>query len=127
MASDDPDLTVISGQGRQDSAQAQAGEKGPEAETALEPAPATATTQAALIKERYRIVRELGRGGFGVVYLAHDEQLHSRPVVIKVLLEHAAAGDEWFSRKFREETEALARLDHPGIVNVLDAELAAEQ
>ena len=121
MASDDPDLTVISGQGRQDSPQAQAGEKGSEAEPALEPAPATATMQAALIKERYRIVRELGRGGFGVVYLAHDEQLHSRPVVIKVLLEHAAAGDEWFSRKFREETEALARLDHPGIVNVLDA------
>ena len=41
------------------------------------------------IKDRYRIERELGRGGFGAVYLARDEQLSSRPVVIKVLLDRA--------------------------------------
>jgi len=88
---------------------------------------ANATTVAqtgpagALVKDRYRIVKELGRGGFGVVYLARDEQLHSRPVVVKVLLEHTAAQSEWLSRKFREEREALARLDHPGVVGVLDS------
>ncbi len=73
------------------------------------------------LKDRYQIERELGRGGFGVVYLARDEQLHGRPVVIKVLLEQAPEQAEWFTKKFHQEREALARLDHPGIVGVLDA------
>jgi len=73
------------------------------------------------LKDRYQIERELGRGGFGVVYLARDEQLHGRPVVIKALLEHGGDQSAWFSKKFREEKEALARLDHPGVVGVLDA------
>ena len=73
------------------------------------------------IKDRYRIERELGRGGFGIVYLAKDEQLHSRLVVIKVLLEKQSADSAWFTKKFRQEREALSRIDHPGIVGVLDA------
>jgi serine/threonine protein kinase len=72
------------------------------------------------LKDRYLIEKELGRGGIGVVYLAHDIQLMSRPVVIKVLLEDSNQ-DEWFKKKFRQEMEALARLNHPGIVGVLDA------
>ncbi len=73
------------------------------------------------IKDRYQIERELGRGGFGIVYLAKDEQLHSRLVVIKVLLEKQSADSAWFTKKFRQEREALSRIDHPGIVGVLDA------
>src|SRR5947209_14605332 len=68
---------------------------------------------------RYLIERELGRGGIGVVYLARDKQLLSKPVVIKVLFE-IAAQNEWVRRKFRQEIEALSRIDHPGIVGVLD-------
>ena len=71
------------------------------------------------LKERYLLQRELGRGGFGVVYLAADEQLVSRPVVVKIMLN--AAPDPWERRKFRDEIEALARLNHPGIVSVLDS------
>jgi len=67
------------------------------------------------------IQSELGRGGFGVVYLANDLQLHSRPVVIKTLLETKRGQDEWPQRKFGQEIEALARIDHPGVVGVLDA------
>jgi serine/threonine protein kinase len=74
------------------------------------------------LKERYLIERELGHGGIGVVYLARDNQLMGRPVVIKVLLEEASASmnNPWFRRKFEQEIEALVRIDHPGVVNVLD-------
>lgn len=72
------------------------------------------------IKERYLVERELGQGGIGKVYRARDLTLHSRPVVIKVLLE-ASVKDAYMVRKFRQEVEALARIDHPGVVNVLGA------
>ncbi|MBI3665247.1 MAG: protein kinase [Acidobacteria bacterium] len=72
-----------------------------------------------VLKDRYQIEKELGRGGIGVVYLARDQQLLSKQVVIKVLLEQTAS-DPWFQKKFRQELEALARIDHPGVVGALD-------
>ncbi|MGE0129515.1 MAG: protein kinase [Blastocatellales bacterium] len=76
-----------------------------------------------LLKDRYVIEGELGRGGIGVVYLARDTQLLQRRVVIKVLLQDSenSTHTTWFKKKFEQEIEALARLDHPGIVGVLDA------
>jgi serine/threonine protein kinase len=73
-----------------------------------------------LLLDRYRIARELGRGGFGVVYLAYDERLHQKPVVVKFLTT-VAPSDEWFQKKFQDEIKALARIDHPGVVAILDA------
>src|SRR5271165_2629287 len=73
-----------------------------------------------LLQDRYRLERQLGQGGFGVVYLAHDERLHHKPVVVKFLTK-AAPQDEWFRKKFRDEIKALARIDHPGVVGILDA------
>lgn len=73
-----------------------------------------------ILNGRYIIDRELGRGSIGVVYFARDRNLHDRPVVVKVLLEKSVV-NEWARRKFKQEAEALARIDHPGIVNVLDA------
>lgn len=72
-----------------------------------------------LIKDRYRLDSELGSGGFGTVYLAHDTQLRDRPVVVKVLHDRVKT-DEWFQRKFSEEIEALSRIHHPGVVAVMD-------
>ncbi|MBI3694169.1 MAG: protein kinase [Acidobacteria bacterium] len=72
-----------------------------------------------VLKDRYLIEKELGRGGFGVVYLARDQQLLSKPVVVKVLSEDTAK-DPWVQKKFRQEMEALARIDHPGVVGALD-------
>lgn len=68
---------------------------------------------------RYLIENVLGSGGMGRVYQARDQQVHQRPVVVKVLLE-ASAQNEWVLRKFIHESEALARIDHPNVVKVLD-------
>ncbi len=73
----------------------------------------------AVFKDRYEVERELGRGGMSVVYLAKDRELLSRRVVIKVLLE-GMNEDSWVRKKFLQEMEALARIDHPGVVGVLD-------
>lgn len=71
------------------------------------------------IAERYVVERELGRGGIGVVYLARDQQLHARLVVVKVLMDTGSAS-KWTLKKFLHESEALSRIDHPNIVKVYD-------
>jgi eukaryotic-like serine/threonine-protein kinase len=68
---------------------------------------------------RYRIERELGRGGMATVFLAHDEELE-RPVAVKLLAEHLA-GDEDFRARFVREARLAGRLSHPNIVRVYDA------
>jgi serine/threonine protein kinase len=83
---------------------------------ALSKAPLVGST----LNNRYTVERELKRGGFGIVYLARDKQLHSRPVVVKVLLEDAYQSD-YVVQKFRQEIEALSRIDHPGVVGIVDS------
>src|SRR5436190_15612648 len=71
------------------------------------------------LDDRYHIEREPGHGGVGTVYLARDRRLHEKPVVVKVLLEKSLR-NEWVVQKFLQEKEALARVDHPGVVGILD-------
>jgi serine/threonine-protein kinase len=71
------------------------------------------------IKDRYLIEKQLDSGGFGAVYVAHDEELLGKLVVIKFLNEKALKND-WAVKKFKHEIEALARIDHPGVVGILD-------
>ncbi len=88
--------------------------------------PSTSISEATLIlNDRYEVERELGRGGMSVVYLARDRQLLAKRVVVKVLLEETNV-DPWIRQKFQQEMEALARIDHPGVVGVLDTGLTAE-
>jgi eukaryotic-like serine/threonine-protein kinase len=93
-----------------------------------EPAPTTIDNprqssnhlEGQLLNGRYLVQQELQRGGMGAVYLALDQQLHSRRVVVKVLLEDAYQ-NQYVVQKFRQEIEALSRIDHPGIVGIVDA------
>lgn len=62
----------------------------------------------------YRIERELGRGGMGVVYLAHEGGL-DRDVAIKVLPPDKAES-ELHRERFRREARTAARLNHPNVV-----------
>jgi len=64
----------------------------------------------------YRLLREIGRGGMGIVYEAVQESL-GRHVALKVL-PAATAGRELFLERFRREAQALARLHHTNIVPV---------
>lgn len=65
----------------------------------------------------YRLVRELGRGGMGVVYEAHHPSF-DRPLAVKRLLADQAAEVERV--RFLREAELLARVRHPNIVTVHD-------
>lgn len=70
---------------------------------------------------RYRVVRELAKGGMGVVYLARAEGAVGfvKPVVIKLLLpEHTE--DERIVRMFVREARILSQLRHPSLVDVLE-------
>jgi len=71
------------------------------------------------LDSRYSIEKQVGQGGVGVVYFARDQKLHHKPVVIKVLHEKSLQ-DSWVVQKFQQEKEALARVDHPGVVGILD-------
>jgi len=70
----------------------------------------------ALRSAGYSIHGELGRGGMGVVYLARKLALN-RPCALKMILAGPHAGSAAAAR-FRTEAEAVARLRHPGIVQI---------
>jgi len=68
-----------------------------------------------ILKERYRIVKLLGQGGFGAVYRAWDIVLE-RPCAVKENLDPRPAAE----RQFQREAKILARLDHPNLPDVKD-------
>ena len=67
---------------------------------------------------RYRVERVLGQGGFGIVYLAQDDQLQ-RPVAVKVPHRRLVARPE-DAQAYLAEARTVANLDHPNIVPVHD-------
>ena len=74
----------------------------------------------------YKILKELGRGGMGIVYLAEDRKL-KRQVAIKFLPGNVAASEDE-RKRFEIEAQAAAALNHPNIAHIyaieeVDAEI----
>ena len=84
--------------------------------------PGASAPQASIVAQRqlgrFTIERELGRGGLGIVYLAHDPQL-GRKVALKIPRFEALLDDD-LRRRFMREAEAAARLNHPHLVAIHD-------
>jgi eukaryotic-like serine/threonine-protein kinase len=72
----------------------------------------------------YRIVREVGRGGMGTVYLAERDDQFRKRVAIKVL--SRAWESHHTLRRFVEERQILASLEHPNIARLLDGGVAPD-
>jgi Tol biopolymer transport system component/serine/threonine protein kinase len=89
----------------------------PSRDTTAEPALLPALPQTNL--GRFEVRRELGRGGFGVVFLAFDPLL-GREVALKVPRAYVLASPEWRER-FQREARAASVLDHPNLVPVYEA------
>lgn len=70
------------------------------------------------LSSRYEIIKELGRGGMGVVYLAHDPVL-DREVAIKVVTPDQISPES--VERFKREARVVAKMDHPAIVSVHDS------
>ena len=76
------------------------------------------------LSDRYRIERELGRGGMATVYLAHD-LVRDRAVAIKVM--HLELSHALDAERFAREVRLAGSLDHPNIVGVYDSGSAGGQ
>jgi tetratricopeptide (TPR) repeat protein len=71
-----------------------------------------------VVGNRYRLDRELGRGGMGTVWLAHDED-HDRPVALKIL--HPELAGAIGVDRFVREVRLTGQLQHPNIIPLLDS------
>ncbi len=73
---------------------------------------------------RYRLLRELGRGGFGTVWLAEERGQVTRRVAIKILTDPLSSRE--VLARFQQEIQAQAMMNHPGIAKVLAADRAPD-
>src|SRR4051794_19875985 len=71
-----------------------------------------------IIDGKYKIERQLGKGGMGTVYLATHLGTE-RPVAVKVIVQQFMERPE-FVERFRREARAAGRLRHPNVVDVTD-------
>jgi len=75
-----------------------------------------------LLKQRYRVLSQIGKGGFGAVYVAEDTPLNNRLVAVKEMSQRGLTSRELkdATQAFQREGELLARLKHPGLPAIYD-------
>jgi len=78
-----------------------------------------------VLNERYQIIRQLGKGGMGEVYLANDSKIN-RNVSLKVLLSDVASNKERL-RRFQQEAKAISALNHPHIMTIYEFDKTADE
>ena len=79
----------------------------------------------ALLAGRYRVVRQLGQGGMGSVWLAEDTQLDNRPFAIKMLPSILVSNRRAY-RQLKDEALVAMKLTHPNIVTLRRRSCAAQ-
>ncbi|HEY6547135.1 MAG TPA: serine/threonine protein kinase, partial [Vicinamibacteria bacterium] len=89
------------------------------ATSALDPAEGDEPALAGSSIGPYRVIRLLGRGGMGAVYLAEQEEPIRRQVALKVV--RFGLETKQVLARFEAERQSLARMSHPGIAQVYDA------
>jgi len=72
------------------------------------------------VSERYEVIRELGRGGMAIVFLAKDKRL-DRNVALKLLPQEISM-DRNFTERFMREARISAKLSHPNIIQIHDVD-----
>ena len=70
----------------------------------------------------YRLLREIGRGGQGTVFLAEDARI-ARRVALKILTSRFDTVSDERLKRFRREAEVIARLEHPSLCGIYDADI----
>lgn len=73
-----------------------------------------------MLKGRYEIIDEIGRGGMAVVYRIMDHTLHKQAAL--KMIKDSLQQDEGYLKKFIREAQAAAKLSHPNIVDVYDVD-----
>jgi eukaryotic-like serine/threonine-protein kinase len=81
--------------------------------------PAHALAAGELFEERFRLVRKLGEGGMGQVWMAEQLTPVKRPVALKLI--RAGMYDESVVQRFLSERQSIAMMDHPAIAKVFEA------
>jgi len=81
---------------------------------------ATAATLEAGLSRRFRVVRRLGAGGMGSVFLAEQIGVGHRPVALKVLL-RKLLDDPEFLLRFQNEAASTGRIRHPNVVTIYES------
>jgi serine/threonine protein kinase len=84
--------------------------------------PSPHTQLGRLLKQRYRIVSQVGAGGYGKVYRAIDTEFMNRQVAVKEMIQHGLSPKELqdASEGFKQEAVLLATLTHPNLPSIYD-------